>query len=187
MDQGLSAVLGALVGASSALGAAWVTARTQMNSARIAAKAEHQRQRRESRLSAYKEFINAYDEFQQTTIPVLFMSGPSREFFNRALENSVGESLLRIKAAWLDVALAGPKEVSRKADALLSVARVALARVHEICAIYSEDPDYDEGALQGFWESLSEIYNTGSIRDFTVAAQAVLDDDGSQLPGHRSS
>ncbi|MGW2380202.1 hypothetical protein [Streptomyces sp. NPDC001658] len=180
MDAGLAAVCGALAGAAGTVGAGIATGWTQRQVARITARAEHTRQRRESRLSVYKEFISAYEEFQEITIPVVFMSGPRQGFFTAELENSVGQSMQRLKGAWLDVALAGPEETSRKADALFSAARVATARIHEIAETYHTF-DVDPEQLGSLWESLAEMVNVGSIRDFTVSAQTVLDDDGSSL------
>ncbi|WP_405844534.1 hypothetical protein [Streptomyces sp. NBC_01518] len=184
MDQGIAAVLGALVGASSALGAGWMTARTQINATRISAQAEHRRQRRESRHTVYKDFINAYEEFGAVITPLIyFADGPRRDLFTEDAIRSVGDSLFPIQAAWLDVSLAGPESVSRKADQLIEIARLSLARVHEISYTYrgADDEESVQERVQECWDALFAIYNRDSILSFTEIAQTVLDDDGTQL------
>ncbi|SFY28891.1 hypothetical protein SAMN02787144_1016107 [Streptomyces atratus] len=65
----------------------------------------------ESRLISYKEFISAYDEFTSITAPLIYVTdGPQRELFSEDVESSAGEALERLKAAYLDVSLAGPEK-----------------------------------------------------------------------------
>jgi hypothetical protein len=59
MDAGLAAVLGALAGSVATIGAALATGWTAREQAKLAARSEHLRQRRDARQVIYEEFIDA--------------------------------------------------------------------------------------------------------------------------------
>lgn len=65
MDAGLAAIGGALVGAVGAFATAWVGSHVQWKSARLSARAEHIRQRHESREASYKALLSAVSTLQR--------------------------------------------------------------------------------------------------------------------------
>jgi hypothetical protein len=65
MDAGLAAVLGALAGAVATTGAAFATGWATREQAKIAARGEHRRQRRDARHGVYKEFISTASELRK--------------------------------------------------------------------------------------------------------------------------
>ncbi|WP_156107371.1 hypothetical protein [Streptomyces violaceusniger] len=176
MDAGLAAVLGAIAASVGSVAAAFA----QHETARISARADHRRERRQPRHDTYRVFIQqvilvkervAYDGYEDTT-------------FNEeeALIKSVHES-------WIDVSLLGPQPVISSAsrlrdDALEVVQLMAITRrLQERITYMDEEDDAIEEALDDYGSSVDYLYEaaqtlTRSVDQFSTVASASLDDDG---------
>jgi hypothetical protein len=175
MDAGLAAALGALAGAAATTGAAFVTGWSTREQARIAARAEHRRQRRDARQSVYEEFINKVDALVgKTSIPFdLVTQYPSlRPKLQELapLSEAIGEIATR-------VTLAGPEHVSRR----VAVIRFYSLRLMTILALIEVQIRADEAEVASAdWTKAKEDQEklTQEFVSFSMDAQAVLDDDG---------
>ncbi|MET7567437.1 hypothetical protein ABZT04_02865 [Streptomyces sp. NPDC005492] len=176
MDSGLAAVLGAIAASVGSV----ATAFAQHETARISARAEHRRERRQPRHDTYRAFIQqvmlvkervTYDEYEDTTF--------SEE---EALIKSVHES-------WIDVGLLGPQPVISAAsrlrdDALEVVQLMAITRHLQERVTYMDEEDDDlEEELGKYSSSVDYLYEsaqtlTKSADQFSTIASASLDDDG---------
>lgn len=152
----------------------------QHETARISARADHRRERRQPRHDTYRVFIQkvllvkervAYDGYEDTTF--------SEE---EALIKAVHES-------WIDVSLLGPQPVISAAsrlrdDALGVVELMAITRhLQERVSYMDEEDDTLEGELEKYSSSVDHLYEaaqtlTKSADQFSTAASASLDDDG---------
>ncbi|MGW8884743.1 hypothetical protein [Streptomyces sp. NPDC055749] len=184
MDAGLAAVLGALAGATGAVGAGLVTGVSQWKTAKFGARAEHTRQRREFRQASYRKFIEAHWSFAEIVDSFYFEQYPTPEIFTIQTAERLEESWKGLQAAFLDVALAGPKEVAHAAEEQNSAVRVTAKRFHEIALCYTGADGYERDAIPGFFQSLQGITTELGIRDFLDVAPIALDNDGSdKSPG----
>ncbi|MER6189605.1 hypothetical protein [Streptomyces cyaneofuscatus] len=176
MDAGLAAVLGAIAASMGSVAAAFA----QHETARISARADHRRERRQPRHDTYRLFIQkvllvkervAYDGYEDTT-------------FNEeeALIKAVHES-------WIDVSLLGPQPVISAAsrlrdDALGVIELMAITRhLQERLSYMDDEDDTLEGELEKYSSSVDHLYDaaqtlTKSTDQFSTAASASLDDDG---------
>ncbi len=175
MDAGLAAVLGALAGAGGAVGAGLIAGVSQWKTAKLGARAEHTRQRRESRQIAYAKFIEAHMEFAQLLHPLRFESVPRRELFTSEAARKVDAACDRVQLTFIDVALCGPRKVTQVADEQRKVSNAARGRFREISCCYLGVPGYGESAIPGFWESLCSGVGDISIRSFLESAPIALD------------
>ncbi|MFF7051077.1 hypothetical protein ACFY94_22225 [Streptomyces griseorubiginosus] len=179
MDAGLAAVLGALAGAAGTTGAAFAASWATREQARIAARSEHRRQRREPRLEIYKNFIQSANSVADHLRTLSSRSGERRigtistEYLDE-LERLVGDLSEQRDSAML----AGPDLISELGE------NVALRAIHVHLI------------LQGWWlasqrsgsngeeslnEAVAEIQEyIDRIRSFAREARDTLDDDGSK-------
>ncbi|MEU3074388.1 hypothetical protein [Streptomyces laurentii] len=179
MDAGLAAVLGAVAGASGAVGAGLVTGISQWKTAKFGARAEHTRQRREFRQASYRKFIEAHWAFAEIVDSFYFEQDPTPEIFTSQTADRLEEAMKGVQTAFLDVALAGPKEVAHAAEEQNSTVRVTAKRFHEIALCYAGADGYESDAIPGFFQSLQGATAMLGIRDFLDVAPIALDNDGS--------
>ncbi|MGI5511134.1 hypothetical protein [Streptomyces sp. CA-106131] len=183
MDAGTAAVLGALAGSVATIGAALATGWAQREGARITARSEHRRQRREPRHGAYKAFIAeasgfrdyvgvftvSYTVFPYDRVDVMF-SGRCEE-----LADAVREK-------WVDVALAGPKKLADIATSLERLSNVLVFRVVGLRRLLDSEGRTQETST---YDSIKELIAKDAeefeseLDRFISVAQATLDDDGS--------
>ncbi|MGW1267555.1 hypothetical protein [Streptomyces sp. NPDC002491] len=181
MDAGLAAVLGALAGAIGTSLAGFATSWASREQAKITARAEHHRHRREPREAAYRAFITASNDLanhmgptyglpESATFPV---PPPSREFTNE------GRRLAAlVKACWQDIALLGPPSVAEAATKTEAQAFQLASQ----CFLHSSSNAFnlssEETARTGARarDRYSELRR--QIIEFTNAARHALDDDG---------
>lgn len=183
-------MLGALAGSVATIGAALATGWSARAQAKMVARAEHLRQRRDARQAVYEEFIAAA-EAHSDLAKILLAPTPEdlndlerlhilpqgMNFFGVIEESkSLHENVAKISTR---VQLAGPKEVSAAAfivDEKSREVRASFGTMH-----MSAD------ALGG--RSLSERWSDGCMRfvrfsgavsDFTEKARLALDDDGTK-------
>ncbi|WP_328408809.1 hypothetical protein OG542_05835 [Streptomyces violaceus] len=176
MDAGLAAVLGALAGAVATTGAAFATGWATREQAKIAARAEHRRQRRDARQAVYEDFINAIDELHQKTS--LIEETHSVELSPQqagSLSDSIGKLCTKVM-------LAGPAHISKRASAIrlhatgLILALVIIeAQAQADTDITTETANEDWMKAVSFKDKLAQ-----EIAGFSTDAQTVLDDDGTK-------
>ncbi|MFE2687517.1 hypothetical protein [Streptomyces mirabilis] len=184
MDAGTAAVLGALAGSVATIGAALATGWAQREGARIGARSEHRRARREPRQETYKEFISAALAFRTEIVRFTHVDFMPDQI-DEATTDRLYEAAQAIKERALDVALAGPRRVSKEA---LKIERVSghLSSVISFLKYVMEndgyaDTDADRRLLHG---TRKDIARDARKIDFSVdrlvlRAQGALDDDGS--------
>ncbi|MEV6079617.1 hypothetical protein AB0L80_31575 [Streptomyces sp. NPDC052069] len=183
MDAGLAAVCGALVGASGAVGAAWATSRAQWKGVRLAAKAEHLRQRRESRTLNYRALISVATDLidrinRQPLVPGWTLLRITDEYADESYE------LVKIlRMTLVDVLLAGPKEVSESAQKLMDGAHLTVSSVAALNGLrflhLQEGVVTEEEVAPCFAElrrGKSEMAT--ALAKFSVLARDALDNDG---------
>ncbi|MFC8173085.1 hypothetical protein [Streptomyces sp. NPDC057325] len=180
MDAGLAAVLGALAGSVATIGAAFATGWAQREGARITARSEHRRQRREPRYAAYRELIAAGSVMRGH----IALSGLDEETLLGELNveeyrNLLLEDARDLKEKATNVALAGPRKVTGVAiniDRLSWELAVILTSIHKL--------NTPEGqAMRQRVERHAERVASDLVRhleNFVLSAQAALDDDGSR-------
>lgn len=183
MDAGTAAVLGALAGSVATIGAALATGWAQREGARIVARSEHRRQRREPRNGAYKSFITAasqmsdqvgiftvsYEAFPYDRIDVLFAA-------------RCEEAADRVKSTWVDVALAGPKEVTEIASRIDRLSNALVVRIAGLNQLLNpETRALTDAAYDGLKDVIAAEAEEleGNLDRLVLLAQSALDDDGS--------
>ncbi|MET8403476.1 hypothetical protein [Streptomyces sp900116325] len=182
MDAGTAAVLGALAGSVATIGAALATGWAQREGARITARSEHRKERREPRYGVYKDFIAeasrmndrvglftvTYDSFPFERIDVLFAS-------------RCEEAADAVKEKWIEVALAGPKEIAETASRLERLSNALIFRVLGLRQYVSGERVTDEEGMRRIRERIGrEAEEFEQLLDKLIfLAQAALDDDGS--------
>ncbi|MEU9625307.1 hypothetical protein AB0D89_00580 [Streptomyces luteogriseus] len=182
MDAGTAAVLGALAGSVATIGAALATGWAQREGARITARSEHRKERREPRYGAYKHFIAeasrmndrvgiftvAYDPFPFERIDELFAE-------------RCEEAADAVKEKWVEVALAGPKDIAETASRLERLSNALTFRVLGLHQYVSGERSAGEEALLGIKDRIEEEAKEfeQTLDKFIFLAQAALDDDGS--------
>lgn len=178
MDAGLAAVLGAGAGALATTGAALATGWASREQAKITARAEHRRQRREPRREIYKQFIDAAStaEWYMTMLPLLIATANVGEPLEEpsAADHAQHCRTLAddVRKAWLDVVLAGPAEVAQ-----------AASEIEECCRKLSISANsFAEGdassSLERDCRELTKRFSSQLPR-FIDQAREALDDDGS--------
>ncbi|MEW9519338.1 hypothetical protein [Streptomyces tubercidicus] len=175
MDAGTAAVLGALAGSVATIGAAMATGWAQREGARITARSEHRRERREPRYNAYKEFIAEATRMRNASavwgIDLSHTSEVDDEIIDywRLVENA-----LKNKAR--DVVLAGPTKVTK---AVIELERLATELVVEFMTyrdVVGQEPLQSEMRRQLL---LKAREFESALVSFKLSAQVALDDDGS--------
>lgn len=182
MDAGTAAVLGALAGSVATIGAALATGWAQREGARIAARAEHRRERREPRLAIYKEFISVATAFRSEsspyTIPELIPDNLEKE-----AADSISEAAAELKKSATDVALAGPRRVSKEAIRIERLGNELATSVRLFVHFAPRaNAAIDEKLFQrmrrrGVVTLARKVHR--AVDAFVLRAQAALDDDGS--------
>ncbi|MCD9879676.1 hypothetical protein [Streptomyces guryensis] len=187
MDAGVAAVLGALAGAVATTGAAFATGWSAREQAKIAARGEHRRQRRDSRQVVYEEFI-ATATTQEAHAARFFLAPvpTDQETFDLALRgsgNADAEALWNeCHRRWTEllklstrVKLAGPRMMSEAASAVCDCSHDVMESTMTV----------DHGLIGG--EPISVRFEQGrehwikldhAIDEFIEKARISLDDDG---------
>ncbi|MEJ8647337.1 hypothetical protein WKI65_04460 [Streptomyces sp. MS1.AVA.3] len=180
MDAGTAAVLGALAGSIATIGAALATGWAQREGARITARSEHRRERREPRHDIYKEFISEANQLSHQTglylsFDVDLMPDDITED-RRQLLSGVSAALDE-KA--LEAALAGPKRVT---EAALETARLSHRLVGSALNFQGLTEERHQRMRDSVRKSLLAICRRyeRSLEGFVFQAQSALDDDGSR-------
>jgi hypothetical protein len=175
MDAGLAAVLGALAGAAGTTLAGLATGWSAREQARITARAEHQRQRRQPRHEVYENLIRTAASVRDhagSRFAYDIVANPTLEYCHES------EQLAdTIKEQWIQVALAGPKIVEQPAA---DIARSAAELSACAYGFYSECTN--AGDEEEHWEKGKEVYRRlqQELDVFISAAQEALDDDGTK-------
>ncbi|MGA5469218.1 hypothetical protein ACPCUK_10360 [Streptomyces arboris] len=168
MDAGLAAVLGAAAGALATTGAGLVAGWSAREQARITARSEHQRQRREPRHEVYKRFIDAASDMEHHTGPGSLLAEPVHDEELNIMEHYVDllQTLAyKVKEAWIEVALVGPREVEAVASQIERCSQ-GLRDTASAVSRRSFHLGYSAGDL------------TPMLEGFITAAREALDDDG---------
>ncbi|WP_143034572.1 MULTISPECIES: hypothetical protein [unclassified Streptomyces] len=180
MDAGTAAVLGALAGSVATIGAALATGWAQREGARITARSEHRRERREPRHAVYKTFISKADRMRhRASVYSALDDGLSPDYVTEEQLQELFAARSEIKDKATEAALAGPKKVT---EAALVVARLS----HELAGaagVFSELTEPNHQRMRDHQRKnllrLAKEYEK-SVDDFTLRAQSALDDDGSR-------
>ncbi|WP_405609036.1 hypothetical protein [Streptomyces sp. NBC_00076] len=184
MDAGLAAVLGALAGAVATTGAAFATGWSTREQAKIAARAEHRRQRRDARQVAYEELINAMVTLAQAVVSVgLGVTAQQKQaslqeqaiFLPDMNEMKLFEETIRKTAT--KVTLAGPASMSERVEGVRKIARSIMVNLLRI-KMSVEHPGIPEHKNGWRLVEADRIVLYQMIEDFSRDAQAALDDDG---------
>jgi NACalpha-BTF3-like transcription factor len=184
MDSGIAAVLGALAGSVATIGAALATGWAQREGARIAARSEHRRERREPRHAVYRDLLEAATTFHGVIGHYEFFDAEVPEDLHLQEEDISGllQKQVAVKKNAIEVALAGPKEVSEAA--------MKLAKWSDEIFLYATAltglSEAEQAADQRTWRytikratNASKQYGR-ALEEFVPSAQAALDDDGSR-------
>ncbi|WP_158686603.1 hypothetical protein [Streptomyces griseoflavus] len=184
MDAGLAAVLGALAGSVATIGAALATGWAQREGARITARSEHRRERREPRHAVYRELIEAATTLQNLTGHYAYFDDamPDDLHLNEEDVARIFQQQRDIKPLAIQAALAGPADVGEVA---MKLAKQSYDLVVYVSALsgFASDPDTINERTWGFAlkkaTSVSRGY-TQTLDHFVSRAQKALDDDGSR-------
>jgi hypothetical protein len=180
MDAGTAAVLGALAGSVATIGAALATGWAQREGARIAARAEHRRERRGPRQDVYKEFISAASAFRAESRRYTYLE-IMPDVIDDYEVNSVGEAASAMKDCALSVALAGPRRVSQEAIKIENLAKELAADVKLLQLATGYTGEGRERVERDYRRNILKAARKvdQAIDGFLLRAQAALDDDGS--------
>lgn len=180
MDAGTSAVLGALAGSVATIGAAFVTSRAQREGARITARAEHRKERREPRYRAYKEFLEEASTMRSLT-EVFHAPGYdiSRDRITEDFTQTCSELTKSIQQKSTVVALEGPAKIARSVTRIAGIARVIDAALVWYMLVSEVDSPKESRRARRSLSKWSMRY-LRAVDKFMFRAQAALDDDGSQ-------
>jgi len=182
MDAGLAAVLGALAGSVATIGAALATGWAQREGARIAARAEHRRERRGPRESIYKEFVatatrlrvwSSIFSIDPDVVPDDLGEEDAKEIFRIIVE---------IESKSTDAALAGPKKVAQAARRVARLSFEMASMVTALPRFLTGNAERDRETRRRVRLQVNELAKQfeKSVDDFVLSAQAALDDDGSR-------
>lgn len=187
MDAGVAAVLGALAGAVATTGAAFATGWSAREQAKIAARGEHRRQRRDSRQEVYEEFISTASAQEAHAARFFLAPVPTdAEGLTLALRGSEGADM---EAVWNEshrlwtellklsvrVRLAGPGMMSKVASSVCDCSHDVMESMMTVDhGLIGGDPisvRFEKGRDR--WMKLDE-----AIDAFIEKARISLDDDG---------
>ncbi|MFF1275144.1 hypothetical protein ACFVZC_17280 [Streptomyces marokkonensis] len=183
MDAGLAAVLGALAGSVATIGAALATGWAQREGARITARSEHRRQRLEPRTAIYREYLKHATDLRAAVHHFSNVEALQIDQIDDDTARRIYTSVENLRAAWPDVALAGPDSIFEAAAGIYgSSLSVALA-VREARNYGRDGRMVNEGrelAIRtGVARHSKELWE--GIDKFVMVAQEALDDDGSRV------
>ncbi|GAA1423493.1 hypothetical protein GCM10009601_26830 [Streptomyces thermospinosisporus] len=177
MDAGLAAVLGALAGSAATIGTAFVTSRSQRETARLTARAEHQRQRREPRHDTYKAFISStsqlrdqLEKFENFDLYPDSITDATVQHYN--------DTANELKSQWVEVALVGPANVGASSKKVEQLAHKTALQVNRLQWFIDQRDDQKRDSERSAIE-LSAFELALALDNFITVAQAALDDDGS--------
>ncbi|MEU5268062.1 hypothetical protein AB0G77_05815 [Streptomyces hygroscopicus] len=187
MDAGVAAVLGALAGAVATTGAALATGWSAREQAKITARGEHRRQRRDSRQAVYEEFITTASAQEAHAARFFLAPVPTDEqgldLALRGSGNADTETLWNEShRLWIEllklsirVKLAGPQMMSEAASAVCDcshdVMDATMTVSHGLIGGDSISVRFEKGRER--WVKLDN-----AIDDFIDKARISLDDDG---------
>lgn len=188
MDAATAALLGSLVGASSSFLTALAASRTQREIARISARAEHRKLRREPRAKAFQQFVARTVEVQRSIPSWLEIQTPTLLYMNRVSheQNEQAQSAIeKLRLTWEEIALLGPPVASKPAREIEKITEKIRKNIGAL-ASHSSQPDerLAEDAMRDFmrklYRELGEYEQAISrqLDTFISAAQDALDDDG---------
>lgn len=162
MNQVLTVVIGALIGAVAAISGSWINAHSLRNQVKNQAVIEHGHWRRQSRSDAYEQFIYA----AYKALKVLERSRIEATDIGKVTSlDSLEDSLEALSDASIKVVLAGPALMSDFASEICKEYRIA----KDILAV---DPVIPVEATE--WEmAIDSILNLTVV--FPLAARKVLD------------
>ncbi|MFF2543993.1 hypothetical protein ACFVUY_15660 [Kitasatospora sp. NPDC058063] len=166
MDTAFGALIGAVVGSLATGGTTLVSGWFQREGVRVAARVEHQKERRQGRQDSYREFLKITND--------LSAIARHQNYINRTGEeldpDIMGGAYLSLEEAWIDVSLYGPRDATLSAMGVMEAAQ----RLKVGAAMSAEGMDPENSFI-------NDIRNFGSVvGEFMVAAQKALDDDGSR-------
>lgn len=174
-------MLGALAGSVATIGASLSAGWAQRESARIAARAQHQRDRRQPREGAYEELISKASEFSFYFAPLL-MSEPSPNGYSDDDLQQIREVGQALSEKATKVALVGPGEIGEVAVRLgkmpsLMIFALRMWRAHSL------DGEQASGGRDG--HLLRDVAHSArefdeALDSFIRMAQESLDNDGSR-------
>ncbi|MFI9247148.1 hypothetical protein ACIGXF_32275 [Streptomyces sp. NPDC053086] len=178
MDAGLAAVLGAVTGAVSTLLASVVTGWSQRAGTRITVRAEHRRDVREVRRTAYRGFLAAAGPVEEMVVNFHRLSGVPLHLFTPGLVSRSEELYRSLDSAWREVVLNSPVEVLQHATAVKEKALDLLTFVKDGASHLERSApsvEFDAETVGTFLESTRTIEDdmSGFRRQ---AAEALLDD-----------
>ncbi|MEU6391058.1 hypothetical protein [Streptomyces sp. NPDC046939] len=190
MDAGLAAVLGALAGSVATIGAALATGWSAREQARMAARAEHVRQRRDSRQAVYEEFIDAAEEHANLTKILLAPAPQDFDDLERLrilppgmdLAATISESKSlheKVRKTATRVQIAGPKEVSTAVAVVIDKSGSVYGSLG-VTIVTGNHPG--ARSLAEKWEDgcWKYVEFSRSISDFTEKVRIALDNDGTK-------
>ncbi|MFI2375632.1 hypothetical protein ACH5AO_11260 [Streptomyces sp. NPDC018964] len=184
----MAAVLGALAGAVATTAAALATGWSAREQAKITARGEHRRQRRDARQAVYEEFIAAVREQLNHAAPLFEESPPEdQEEFDRhfrssgvAYETLVEDAYrlhINVMTVLTRVQLAGPEDITKIAK---TVSNRSLALTSSVASLIST-PRRRDSLRQAFKSAGDRGQKLDLAVDaFIDAAQEALDDDGTK-------
>ncbi|MEV5374998.1 hypothetical protein AB0L26_03340 [Streptomyces nondiastaticus] len=180
MDAGLAAVLGALAGSVATIGAAVATGWAQREEARIAARSEHKRERREPRHEVYRQFISEANHMgQQAGVYSSLGAALTPDYFTEDRTRRVHEMARLIEAKATEAALAGPKEITESALKIAQLASQLSGSVSNFRELTDERYQRMQDQSRRSILKYAKEYEA-SLNNFTLQAQSALDDDGSR-------
>ncbi|MEV5596007.1 hypothetical protein [Streptomyces sp. NPDC052496] len=182
MDAGWAAVLGAVAGALATTGAALVTGWASREQARIAARAEHVRQRREPRREIYHGFLAVTSEVREVVLGRCFDTARGLTHQGQDVRNWLASSTAAVREHWLRVMLVGPEEVGAPASEVAGACREAARAAHWM-AVFDSSPEGEGIPADDYNEVHRRALDTAkeldsAVKAFIKAAQLALDADG---------
>ncbi|MEV7278105.1 hypothetical protein [Streptomyces sp. NPDC093111] len=179
MDAGLAAVCGALAGAAGAVGAAFMTSRAQWKGARLAARAEHVRQRRDERAERYRDFHKSALEFGRVLNRLSYNYDPA--VFTSRFGDAVVDANELCQVAGMEVHFSGPRSVGKAVRATLAEMNWITNQVRYLC-VTSRD-GMPSGGQESFAEMQRAIEKVEDLFEaFSLKAADALDDYGERRP-----
>ncbi|MFD5519095.1 hypothetical protein [Streptomyces sp. NPDC127066] len=183
MDSGIAAVLGALAGSVATIGAALATGWAQREGARIAARSEHRRERREPRHAVYRDLMEAATTFHHRIAIYKYADVGMREDLQLRVEDipALRQNKERVNKSAIEVALVGPKGVSEASMKLSKWSEEAYTYVSALTDLHpsqAADEQIWRFTTQGAADATKRCGH--ALEEFALLAQAALDDDGSR-------
>ncbi|MEU6509266.1 hypothetical protein [Streptomyces sp. NPDC046942] len=163
-----------------AIASSWLGARSGRLNAEIAVRAEHRNQRRDPREAAYREFLTAASRLRDSLASVTMVRPVERDRFTQEFVEAHPVMAASVKAAWLEVALAGPKSVRDAATEFEASSRGAAIMATMIRHGFDTAAvDADMTRVDMIRDFVAEVDKLNSaLGKFIELAQISLEDDG---------